>query len=85
MRAIVITTDPVLLSFAKSVLADAGLEADLTDQFTSSIEGSVGILPSRLMVRDEVWDAARMALVEAGLAADVVPPDAASERSGEGT
>lgn len=72
MREIVITTDPVLLSFARSVLADAGIEAEVADQYTSSIEGSVGVLPRRLLVHEHNRAAARRALDDAGLGAELV-------------
>lgn len=77
MRDVLITTDPVLLSFAKSVLSDAGIEATIADQYTSSIEGSVGILPRRLRVREDSWGAARTALVNAELGDDIVADDGA--------
>lgn len=75
MQPMLITTDAVLLSFAKSVLADAGIEADIADQFTSSIEGSLGVLPRRLMVPDEALPRAREALIGAGLGKDLVQDD----------
>ena len=75
MRDILITTDPVLLSFAGSVLSDAGIEAVVADQYTSSIEGSVGVLPRRLTVREDNWRAARAALDAAGLAGELVQND----------
>ena len=77
MRDVLITTDPVLLSFAKSVLSDAGIEATIDDQYTSSIEGSVGILPRRLRVTVDRWEAARAALVNAELGDAVVADDGA--------
>ena len=85
MREILITTDPVLLSFVKSVLADAGVETMVADQYTSSIEGSVGVLPRRLLVHEDLWATGRQALTEAGLAdqmvADADPSDSGGGRS----
>ena len=72
MRPIVITTDAVLLSFAKAILADARIEALELDQFTSAIEGSIGILPRRVLVAEADWTAARRILTEAGLG-DALP------------
>jgi Putative prokaryotic signal transducing protein len=73
MRPVLLTTDPVLLSFARAVLADSGIPDLLADQFTSAIEGSLGIFPRRLLVPVEAWHRARRALTEAGLAHELVP------------
>ena len=73
MRAVLLTTDPVLLGFARVVLADSGITATLADQYTSAIEGSLGIFPRRLLVPADAWHRARRALEDAGLAADLVP------------
>ncbi len=72
MRAILITTDIVLMSFAKTVLEGAGIEATEADQYTSVIEGSVGVLPRRLMVADDTLPQARAALVAEGLGDNLV-------------
>ena len=73
MRAVLLTTDPVLLGFARVVLADSGITALLADQYTSAIEGSLGIFPRRLLVPADAWHRARRALEAAGLAAELVP------------
>ena len=73
MRAVLLTTDPVLLGFARVVLTDSGIEAVLADQYTSAIEGSVGIFPRRLLVPADAWHRARRALENAGLTAELVP------------
>jgi hypothetical protein len=73
MRPVLLTTDPVLLSFARSVLADSGIPDLLADQFTSAVEGSLGIFPRRLLVPAEAWHRARRALTDAGLAHELVP------------
>ena len=53
MRNVLKTNNPVTLSFAQSLLAEAGIEAVVFDTHTSVIEGSLGILPRRLMVADD--------------------------------
>jgi hypothetical protein len=73
MRPIVLTNDPVLLSFARSVLADSHIKAEIAGQYTSAIEGALGLFPCRLMVPTEHWHRARQALHAAGLGADMVP------------
>ncbi len=52
MRAVLKTNDPVLLSFAEAVLTDAGIAAVVFDNHMSVTDGSLGILPRRLMVSD---------------------------------
>lgn len=51
------TNDPVLLSFAEALLRDARIEAVVLDTHMSVVEGSLGILPRRIVVRRD--DAAR--------------------------
>jgi hypothetical protein len=53
MREVLRTNDPVLLSFARSVLEAEGIEAIVFDDHMSVMEGSIGVLPRRLMVADE--------------------------------
>ena len=67
MREVLRTNDPVLLSFAESVLRQAGVGSTLADQHISVIEGSIGAFPRRLLVGSDDWDAACNALTEAGL------------------
>ena len=67
MRELLRTNDAVLLSFAETVLRQAGIASTLADQHISVIEGSIGAFPRRLLVGGDDWDAARQALTEAGL------------------
>jgi Putative prokaryotic signal transducing protein len=73
MQLLLQTNDPVLLSYAQSVLSDADIEPLLFDSNMSIMEGSIGIFPRRLMVRDEDADLARQTLREAGLTAELAP------------
>jgi hypothetical protein len=61
------TNDPVLLSFVQALLNEAGIHHQLVDQNMSVIEGSIGILPRRILVPDNDRDEARRILSEAGL------------------
>jgi hypothetical protein len=61
------TTDPVLLSWLTSLLADAGLGATVLDTHTSILEGSIGAIPRRLVVADEDHAEAMRLLVDAGV------------------
>lgn len=53
MKELIRTNDPVRLSFLSALLADAGIEAVVLDTHMSILEGSIGALPRRLMVREE--------------------------------
>lgn len=68
MQPLIRSNDPVELSFAQSLLSDAGIPCVLLDQHTSVLEGSIGAIPRRLCVADDDLDEARALLVEAGLA-----------------
>ena len=67
MKTIIATVNPVTLSFAQSVLKDTNIERFVMDTHASVIDGSIGIIPRRLMVPDEDEAAARRALTLAGL------------------
>jgi hypothetical protein len=61
------SNDPVLISFAAALLKDAGISHAVFDENMSVIEGSIGILPRRVLVADGQREAARRILAEAGL------------------
>lgn len=65
MRDVLKTNDVVLLNFAEAVLADAGIEAVVFDGHMSVMDGSLGILPRRLMVAEEDFARAQLVLAEA--------------------
>ncbi len=44
------TNDPVILSYIQAVLGDAGIPTFLFDSNMSVMEGSIGMLPRRLMI-----------------------------------
>ena len=66
MRTVMISNDPVRLSFLAALLRDAGIEAVLLDAHVSAVEGSIGAIPRRLAVLPEDEARARRILVEAG-------------------
>lgn len=51
MEEILRTTDPTLIPFASALLRAEGIECFAMDVHMSVMEGSIGILPRRLMVR----------------------------------
>jgi hypothetical protein len=59
------TNDPVLLSYATSVLNDAGIAAFTADTNMSILDGSLIAIPRRLLVADEDGEAARKLVDEA--------------------
>lgn len=61
------TTDPVLLSHAQAILDAEGIPCFELDRHMSVLDGSIGILPRRLMVADRDAFMARAILKEAGL------------------
>jgi hypothetical protein len=62
MKAVLKTNNPVLLSYAQSLLKDAGIACVTFDENASVMDGSLGILPRRLMVPDEDFERARTRL-----------------------
>jgi hypothetical protein len=66
MRAVLITNNPVLLDYAGALLRDAGIAAHLFDDSMSIMDGSLGMLPRRLMVSEDDVERAR-AVLNAGL------------------
>lgn len=61
------TNDVVVLSLAQSLLKDAGIQYLLTDENMSIMEGSIGLLPKRLLVDAQEITQARRLMVDAGL------------------
>ena len=68
MKELIRTNDAVIISFVESLLKDAGIGCFVADQNMSVLDGSIGILPRRIMVGDDDVDAARSILVDAGIA-----------------
>ena len=67
MRELLITNDPVLLSYVEVLLADQGIEAVIFDRHISLMEGSIGAFPRRLLVAGDAWMRAQRVLLDAGL------------------
>lgn len=61
------SNDAVLLSYVQSLLDGDGIEYLLLDSHMSIMEGSLGILPRRLMVSEDDKIRARQLLENAGL------------------
>jgi hypothetical protein len=53
MRELLRTTDPTVIAFATALLRGEGIDCFPLDHNMSVLEGSIGILPRRLMVREQ--------------------------------
>jgi hypothetical protein len=73
VRELIRTNDPVLVSAVGALLDGAGIRHLLLDQNMSVLEGSLGILPRRVLVAEEDAAAARRLLADAGLAHELRP------------
>jgi Putative prokaryotic signal transducing protein len=73
MRELIRTNDAVLVSAVGALLDGAGIPHVVLDQNMSVLEGSIGILPRRLMVAEAHAEAARTLLANAGLAGELRP------------
>jgi hypothetical protein len=61
------SNDPVLISFATSLLADAEIEHSVADSHMSVIDGSINAVTNRILVADDRLDDARSLLTDAGV------------------
>ncbi|MDX2308985.1 MAG: DUF2007 domain-containing protein [Hyphomicrobium sp.] len=67
MRELLRSNDPVLISFVEQLLLEAGVQPFLMDRNMSILEGSLGVLPCRVLVHEDVWPKGRSLMIEAGL------------------
>lgn len=75
MKEILRTNDAVLVSAVTALLDGADIANIVLDQNMSVLEGSLGVLPRRVLVADEELDAARRLLMDAGLGRELRPDD----------
>ena len=68
MKELLRTTDPTVIAFATALLDAEGIAAFQMDVHMSVLEGSIGILPRRIMVRDQDLFLARAILRDNGIA-----------------
>lgn len=73
MREILRTNDAVLVSAVEALLKGAGILPLVLDQNMSVLEGSLGILPRRVLVADDDAARARRLITDAGLAHELRP------------
>ena len=67
MEELLRTTDPTLVPFASALLRAEHIDCFELDTNMSIVEGSLGILPRRLMVRTDDLERARRVLRDNGI------------------
>ncbi len=75
MDELIRTNDIVLISFVEALLRDAAIDFLVVDQNMSVIEGSLGVLPRRVLVVSDRVEAARRLLTDAGIGAELREPE----------
>ncbi len=74
MEELLRTNDLVLISFVEALMRDAGIEALVLDQNMSVIEGSLGVLPRRVLVPSDRIENARRIMHWAGIGDELEKP-----------
>lgn len=67
MKLLLQTTDPTVIAFAQALLEGEDIDSFVLDVHMSVFEGSLGILPRRLMVRERDWEEARSVIRAIGI------------------
>ena len=75
MREIVRTNDAVLITAIEALLKGASIPHMVLDQNMSVLDGSLGMLPRRIVVDDDQVTRARRLLIEAGLGHELRPDE----------
>jgi hypothetical protein len=73
LRELVRTNDPVLVTAIEALLNGAAIPHMVLDQNMSVLEGSLGILPRRILVDERCEADARKLLEDAGLGHELRP------------
>jgi putative signal transducing protein len=73
MIEIVRTNNPVLISFIEATLKEADLFVAVLDSNASILDGSIGMLPRRVMISDEDADAVRKVLMDTEAQDELLP------------
>jgi hypothetical protein len=58
MKELFRSNDAVLLSYADALLKDAGIDHVVADGNMAVMEGTLGILPRRMLVAQDQWEEA---------------------------
>lgn len=73
MEALLKTNNPAVLSFVEALLSEANIEYLMLDQHMSIVEGSLGIIPRRVLVHETMLSRARQILMDADLGNELEP------------
>jgi len=76
MREILRSNDPVLMSAVGALFDGARIQHVVLDQYMSVLEGSLGVLPRRMLVDEAQILRARQLLRDAGLGHELRPDEA---------
>ena len=71
MKELVRTNDLVMISLIEALLKEQSVEYLVLDQNMSVLEGSLGILPRRIVTTNEDYERAKNILIEAEIGAEL--------------
>ncbi len=71
MKELMATNNLVTISYVETLLDGADIDFLILDQNMSILEGSLGIIPKRIMVTENTLRAARRLLKDAGLEKEI--------------
>ncbi|MDI6026687.1 DUF2007 domain-containing protein [Corticibacterium sp. UT-5YL-CI-8] len=71
MIELVRTNDAVTISFVQSLLRDSGIDCFVADENMSVLDGSIGVLPRRIMIAEDDLMEARELMTAAGIAKEI--------------
>ena len=67
MKELLRTNDPVIISVVTSMLKEMGIVHMIADENMSILEGSLGVIPRRILIDEERMSQARSLMKDAGL------------------
>ena len=67
MKEVLRSNNPVDLSYAQSLMKDAGIDCLVLDSHAAIVEGSIGAIQRRLMVPDDDAEEARRILLDSDI------------------
>ncbi|MEM1049782.1 MAG: DUF2007 domain-containing protein [Pseudomonadota bacterium] len=74
MEELLKTNDMVLISFVEALLSEGNIDHLVLDQNMSVVEGSIGVIPRRILVDRDAMPRARQLLQDAGLTHELSTP-----------
>ena len=71
MKELMRSNDPVVISFVDALLNESGIVHSIADQHMSVLDGSIGVLPRRVLVAGDDLAQAQRILRDAGLSGEL--------------